>query len=72
VRVTYSNGAVVYVNRSSQTWRVTLGRANGWFTRNVEGRTDPEAGYSAGTTFTLKAYSGWACYNPLLGQRGPK
>jgi hypothetical protein len=65
VKVTYDNGVVVCVNRSSSPWDVEgIGAGNGWCTQNTVGLDTPQAGPSAATSFTLKARSGWVCYIP--------
>jgi hypothetical protein len=64
VRVVYDNGVEVLVNRSSQPWRVTAGQTGGWFTWNIQGMLEPDAGTRQENAFTLKAECGWVCYVP--------
>jgi hypothetical protein len=66
VKVTYDNGVVVCVNRSSSNWNVSgIGISGRWFTQNTVGVNTPIAGPSNTTTFNLKAGNGWVCYNPF-------
>jgi len=68
VKITYDNGVVVCVNRSSSEWTVDgIGVSGGWFTKNTTDVSEPIAGISNTTSFTLKANNGWVCYNPLIG-----
>jgi hypothetical protein len=65
VRVEYSNGVVVYVNRhQSRTWdNINVGKPNGWFNYNANGKR--ETGISSSTKFNLPAKNGWVVYDPL-------
>jgi hypothetical protein len=65
VKVTYSNGAEVYVNRGPSAWTVRAGVAKGWFTYNIDGASAPRAGFVADNHFTLKPRRGWVGYSPL-------
>ena len=55
---------MVCVNRSARPWRVSgIGVPGGWFAYNtLEGL---DTGLVNSTTFVLKPYGGWACYNPF-------
>jgi hypothetical protein len=65
VKVTYSNGIVVWVNRTSKAWPVNAGGGPGsWFARNVTDEKGPTAAYvqEKGRTFLLSPFNGWLIY----------
>jgi hypothetical protein len=64
VKIEYSNGMVVYVNRHpSRTWSVNVGIPNGWFNYHTTAALDTGVSYS--TYFNLPANNGWVVYDPL-------
>ena len=64
VKVVYSNGLIVCVNRHpSHSWKVNIGRTNGWFDYNANGNL--YTGTSPTTTFILPPKNGWVVYDPL-------
>jgi hypothetical protein len=64
VMVAYNNGVIVCVNRHpTRSWKVDIGKANGWFDYNANGILN--TGVSLGTTFTLPPKNGWVVYDPL-------
>jgi hypothetical protein len=72
VRIEYSNGVIVCVNRNPhREWEgVTLGKRGGWFSYHAatQERRDPTtyAGMASLTTFVLPKNNGWVCYVPFV------
>ncbi len=67
VKITYSNGTIVFVNRHpSETWNVTVGSPNKWYSYHalVNGVEQLFAGQSSNTSFVLPVNNGWVVYNP--------
>ncbi len=64
VKVVYDNGVEVFVNRSSEPWRVTAGLRGGWFSWNLADMAAPGAGLRQENEFVLKPDCGWVCYVP--------
>lgn len=64
VKVVYSNGVIVCVNRHpTRSWQVKIGCSGGWFDYNANGSL--YTGVSTTTTFTLPPANGWVVYDPL-------
>ena len=64
VKVIYSNGIIVCVNRNpTRSWQVDIGKPNGWFDYHANERL--YTGVSETTTFTLPPENGWVVYDPL-------
>ena len=64
VRIEYSNGIIVYVNRHPiRKWTVNVGNPNGWFNFHVNNSL--QTGRYSETTFTLPPNNGWVVYNPI-------
>ena len=63
VRIEYSNGVVVCVNRHPRlSWTVNVGISGGWFDYHTS--TALDTGISSSTTFLLPSRNGWVCYDP--------
>jgi hypothetical protein len=68
VRVTYSNGVVVCVNRhQTRQWQVTLGQAGGYFNFNAlfNGVAVHGTGLTNLTSYLLPPTNGWVLFAPV-------
>jgi hypothetical protein len=64
VRVTYSNGVVVWVNRSSSIWSVSSIPSGGWYFWHISSSPYVGSGYAMPPTNRLSSVNGWMCHVP--------